>query len=402
MFLQLPPWRACPGAQVSKVSSTKTLPPTDMLSFSLSLPSCDDPETLEELDRIMSPVPGSSAVETPACTAGAVHARWNRTGRRRRPAWRDLGWTAKRWCQPALARENTGGAAAGGAVVSKNAGDMMKTKPGSRDRVRSEKDSLDPTWFDEGDGVSFESGALPLQHRSRTLAAPSAISEAVDGVFLFPMVTRGSMVDASSTGWPSSAGWRRRCIMGGRGAGPVGGSEHILAHENGRSVEGSNNCPAVQDVARSIVVICVEGSCPSDTWGHDGVVRAAGQSRIRADHRLLLFSGAIGGRDRLTIYRAVDLILRDVSGATRRHGPGNKGKVVVGGGGERGQDVGDVRRLVDENSGAMDVPYAHRAVAAEDEEIGRGRKDGEGRNTPDIYQDKCEVGMCFTERDGRR
>jgi hypothetical protein len=24
----------------------------------------------------------------------------------------------------------------------------------------------------------------------------------------------------------------------------------------------------------------------------------------------------------------------------------------------------------------------------EDEEIGRGRKDGEGRNTPDVYQDK--------------
>jgi hypothetical protein len=46
--------------------------------------------------------------------------------------------------------------------------------------------------------------------------------------------------------------------MGGRGAGPVGGSEHILAYGNGRSVEGSNNRPAVQDVARSIVVICVE------------------------------------------------------------------------------------------------------------------------------------------------
>jgi hypothetical protein len=30
------------------------------------------------------------------------------------------------------------------------------------------------------------------------------------------------------------------------------------------------------------------------------------------------FSGAIGGRDRLTIYRAVDLILRVLSGMRRR------------------------------------------------------------------------------------
>jgi hypothetical protein len=43
-----------------------------------------------------------------------------------------------------------------------------------------------------------------------------------------------------------------------------------------------------------------------------------------------------------------------VSGATRRHGPGNKGKVVV--------DVGDVRRLVDENSGAMDVPVSDETI----------------------------------------